>query len=148
LGRHGGTMLYTRESSESLYRPTEPLPRFLRAIHGEAVRQGRRRPPRLLARGPRRTVREGERDRACGTDRWGPPVGALRPGRVGPHGSRLVGWPSGIRPNAIFFPFLFFILSFFFKFRSSFLLLDFKFKFECQFWVCTYIKCAKFTFWG
>jgi hypothetical protein len=66
---------------------------------------------------------------------------------LGRTGSHLVGRQSGIRPYAIFFLFfsLFFSL-FFFKFRSSFLLLDFKFKFECQLWVCTYIKCAKFAF--
>jgi hypothetical protein len=46
-------MLYTREGSESLYRPAEPLPRFLRAMRGEVVREKNRGlPPRFLARGP------------------------------------------------------------------------------------------------
>jgi hypothetical protein len=49
-------MLYTREGSESLYRPAEPLPRFLRAMHGEVVREKNRGlHPRFLARGPRTT---------------------------------------------------------------------------------------------
>ena len=53
-------MLYTREGSESLYRPAEPLPRFLRAMHDEVVREKNRGlHPRFLARGPRTT--EGRR---------------------------------------------------------------------------------------
>jgi hypothetical protein len=126
-------------------------------IHGEKRRRpdrwvphdsqpGERGRPAPQTRGSRRAVRGEERGRTCETDRWGPLVGAPRPGRVGPHGSRLVGWPSGIRPNAIFFLFFSLFFPLFFKFRSSFLLLDFKFKFECQLWVCTYIKCAKFIF--
>jgi hypothetical protein len=62
LGRHGGAMLYTQEGSESLHRPAEPKPRFQRAIHGEVVREGRRRPPRLLARGPNKSVAQARRD--------------------------------------------------------------------------------------
>jgi hypothetical protein len=47
-------MLYTREGSESLYRPVEPLPRFLRAMQGEVVHEKNTGlHPRFLARGPR-----------------------------------------------------------------------------------------------